>query len=68
MPLTHVPPQVPPGFGSNSNNGSPRAEASIGEYAERLNHSNNVCNALQTQVNNLQGVCLFLCVSVLQYL
>ncbi len=27
----------------------------MGEYAERLKQANNVCNALQTQVNSLQG-------------
>lgn len=49
--------QVPPGFASNSSAASPRADgsSSVGEYVERLNISNNVCNALQTQVNNLQG-------------
>ena len=46
--------QVPPGFVSNSS--SPRGEVnSMTEYAERLNNSNSVCNALQTQVNSLQG-------------
>lgn len=35
---------------------SPTGEAtSMGEYAERLKQANNVCNALQTQVNSLQG-------------
>lgn len=48
--------QIPPGFANNSSTSSPRGELSAaGEYSERLNHSNNVCNALQTQVNNLQG-------------
>ena len=39
-----------------SNASSPRGEVnSMIDYSERLNNSNSVCNALQTQVNSLQG-------------